>query len=58
MEALLNVSPVYASNDAGRLINVYNKVESNVRSLQSLGVESDSYGTMLVPLMLSKCQKN
>jgi hypothetical protein len=54
MEVLLNLSPVLAEHDLRGLRRLYNEVETNVRSLKALGVERDSYGTMLTSVLLTK----
>lgn len=54
MEVLLNLSPVPGEHDLRGLCRLYNEVETNVRSLKALGVERDSYGTMLTSVLLTK----
>ena len=54
MEILLNLSAVSGEHDLRGLRRLYNEVEANVRSLKALGVEQDSYGTMLTSVLLTK----
>ena len=54
MEILLNLSAVSGEQDLRGLRRVYNEVEANVRSLKALGVEQDSYKTMLMSVLLMK----
>lgn len=34
--------------------DVYGKTEINVRSFQALGIKSDMYGSLLIPVMMEK----
>lgn len=36
------------------MISVYDSIEAIIRSLKTLGIESVQYGSLLVPVMLSK----
>ena len=54
MEILLNLSAVSREHDLRGLHQLYNEVEANVRSPKALGVERDSYGTMLTSVLLTK----
>ena len=54
MDVLLNVEPVTSSYNLRGLRQLYDTVESHVRGLQSLGVSSDSYGSLLSSFLLSK----
>ena len=53
MEKLLKVSCVADENDTKQLRSVYDSIESNIRSLKTLGIKSEQYGSLLVPVMLS-----
>ena len=47
--------PVVSSvNDVKGIRQLYDKTEIHVRGLQALGVEGQQYGTLLVPVLLSK----
>ena len=53
MDALMKL-PVLADNDnTQKFRRVYDKIESHIRSLQGLGVESKNYGCLLVPVILN-----
>ena len=54
METLLTAEPVTSDKSLKELRHLYDKTESHLRSLKSLGVEPTSYGTMLSPVLLTK----
>ena len=54
MEQFVNLETVTKTNDVIRLRKLFNKVESSMRNLRSLGVDSDNYGKLLVPVLNSK----
>ena len=54
MDILLNVEPVTSSHNIKGLRHLYDFVESHIRSLKSLGVISESYGSLLSPVLLNK----
>ena len=54
IENLANLPTVTSSSNVNDLRKLYDKIESNLRSLQTLGVNSNSYGTLLVPVLLSR----
>ena len=54
MEVLLNVEPVLSSHNLKRLRQLYDQLESHVRSLKSLGVTPESYGSLLSSVLLNK----
>ena len=54
MEILLGAESVSSATQVASLRRLYDKVESNVRSLSSLGVNSESYGSLLSPVLLQK----
>ena len=54
METLLNVEAVTSDNNLKELRHLYDTIESHIRSLKSLGVESASYGAMLSSVLLLK----
>ena len=53
MDILLNLDPV-VSGSVKALRHLYDHVESNIRGLRSLGTDSDTYGSLLSPVLLSK----
>lgn len=54
MDSLLQLVPVKTGTEVRQLRAVYDKIEVNVRGLQSLGIKSDQYGCLLVPVIMSK----
>ena len=54
METLLSFVAVTADNHLRDLRRLYDQAEANIRSLRALGVEPESYGTMLSSVLLSK----
>ena len=54
MDFLLNVEAVTSQHNLKGLRHIYDLIESHVRSLKSLGVSPDSYGTLLSSVFLNK----
>lgn len=54
MEVLLNLEPVTSSHNTKSLRHLYDKVETQVRCLRSLGVTPSSYGSVLASILMSK----
>ena len=54
MDKLLKLPSISSLRDVKSLRSVYDSIESNVRSLKSLGVNSEMYGSLLAPIMMSK----
>ena len=54
MDALVSVSAVTNDHDVNALRRLYDVIESNVRSLKGLEVPAESYGRLLVPVIMSK----
>ena len=54
MNQILKVNKVTAGHKAKKLRNLYDKIESHVRSLITVGVQSDHYGPLLIPIVLDK----
>ena len=54
MEILLNTEAITSEQNVRGLRRLYDDVESHIRSLKSLGVTPDSYGTLLSPVLLNK----
>ena len=54
MEQLLNIDDVASQHDVKCLRQLYDVIESNVRSLKSLGVKADSYGSLLSSVLMTK----
>ena len=54
MDALLQVDAVSSSQNTRALRKLFDYVSSHIRSLDSLGVESDSYGSIYVLFSLTR----
>ena len=54
MDILMNIEPVTSSRDLKALRKLHDVVESNVRGLSALGVDSASYGSLLLSVLLNK----
>ncbi|XP_056094778.1 uncharacterized protein LOC130073406 [Rhinichthys klamathensis goyatoka] len=52
MTKLLNLCPVKKSHDVSALRQLYDECEVQIRSLESLGVASEAYGSLLCPVLL------
>jgi len=53
MEILMTIEPVTSSRDLKVLHKLHDLVESHVRSLSAIGVDSASYGSLLAPVLLN-----
>ena len=53
MDNFLNVSPV-TNQDTRKLRELYDTLEAHVRSLKSLGIPSNSYGSLLSSIIMNK----
>ena len=51
---LLKLQEVQNRNDVKRLRDLHNEAQVHIRSLKSLGVQSDTYSLFLKPIILSK----
>ena len=54
MEMLLSIDAVTSDKNVHGLCRLHDDVESHVRSLKALGIQPDSYGAMLVPVLRNK----
>ena len=54
MEYMLNADGVSSQHDVRGLRRLYDVIESNVRSLKSLDVKAESYGSLLSSVLMSK----
>ena len=54
MDALLSTEAVTSAHNLKGLRHLHDTVESHIRSLKTLGVTSDSYGSLLSPVLLKK----
>ena len=46
--------PITSLREVEALRDLYNKVETRIRSLENLGIDSTKYGPLLIPVLLSK----
>lgn len=53
MDELLKVQPC-STDKPSHLRYVYDKVSVNIRGLESLGIKSQQYGSMLIPIIMAK----
>ena len=54
MEALLSLPAVASVYELRNLRQLYDKVESHVRSLKSIGIAASSYGNLLASILMKK----
>ena len=54
MDALLNAEAVTSQHHLKSLRRLYDSMETHVRGLKALGVASDSYGSLLMSVLLNK----
>ena len=54
MESLLKLPRVNFVSDIKRVRMVYDHIEIKIRSLQALGIKAESYGSLLIPVVMEK----
>ena len=54
MEALLKLPMVSSVHETKKLRDLHDKIKINVRSLKALGIESESFGNLLVAVVTEK----
>ena len=54
MDALIKLPQVTSMRNTKGLRKIYDEIETNLRSLKSLGVKAESFGCLLVPILISK----
>ena len=54
MDSMLKIPRVVSAMDIEQVRMVYDKIEINVRSLQALGIKSEMYGSLLIPVIMDK----
>ena len=54
MNELLKSNKIPSDKDLTGLRNFFDNIESHVRSLQGLGIESKNYGSLLTPIILER----
>ena len=58
MESLVKIAAVASDSNLKRLRELYGQVEAHIRALQAIGVENESYGKLLIPLLMEKLPAN
>ena len=54
MNKLLKVEKVKLGRNCKELRNLYDQIESHVRSLQTVGIKPEHYGPLLIPIILER----
>ena len=54
MDALLSLEGVTKVDEIKKVRKLYDTIETHLRSLQNLGVSSESYGSLCIPVILSR----
>ena len=57
MESLLKLPRVNFASDIKRVRMVYDKIEIKICCLQALGIKAESYGSLLIPVVIEKIPK-
>ncbi len=58
MDALLQLSGASTNPDTRKIREIYNKLEQHVRGLVAVGIKSQQYGKLLVPILINKTLKS
>ena len=53
-DQLLSISPITSTNDIEKIRKIYDKIETNVRNLCSLDINTSLYGRVLISNIMSK----
>ncbi len=54
MDALLQLSGASTNPDTRKIREIYNKLEQHVHGLVAVGIKSQQYGKLLVPILINK----
>ena len=54
MNELLNMKKIERDRDLQGLRRLYDDIESHIRSLRSLDVDDDNYGSLLTPMIMER----
>ena len=54
VDALLKIKPVLDSRNVQKLRGLFDDLETHIRNLRSLGINSDDYGPVLIPCLINK----
>ncbi|GBL75467.1 hypothetical protein AVEN_194643-1 [Araneus ventricosus] len=52
LRSLLDLTPIKNTSDTNSLRKLYDRAETEIRNLESLGINSESYGNLLTPIIL------
>ena len=55
MNELIKLNKVNGSN-VTELTELYERIESNVRALKTVGIQQEHFGSLLIPIILEKIQ--
>ena len=58
MENLMKMQLVTSIHDIKGIRTLYDKIESNLRALDTLGISSSAYGDLLIPILIKKFPKS
>ena len=58
IDTLMELNQISKSEDIGALRLLYDRVEAIVRSPQGIGVQADTYGTFLTPIIMGRLQSD
>ena len=58
IQSLLGLEVPASSSDAVELAKYYDKLVANVRALDAMGINSDSFGVILTPIIVSRLHEN
>ena len=56
VESFMKLKAVKSMNQVKELRVIYDQLETTVRNLKSIHVETDTYGCFLVPIIVQKCR--
>ena len=56
MNELIKLNKVNGSN-VTELRELYDRIESNVRALKTVGIQQEPFGSLLIPIVLEKIPK-
>ena len=54
MDALMKLQDIKSIGDTKGLRMLYDKIETHIRSLRALGIDSENYGCMLIPIIMAR----
>lgn len=54
MDGLLKLTPLRNTSEVRKLRQTYDEIEAHIRDLQALEVPTESYGSFLIPVLMTK----